>query len=81
MKAKAEKALKAFLIELLVYSGLVVAYFFAVLHFLADWLNDLAKTHINIYSVVAVALIIGQAVLLESLTTALMRRLQGGRSE
>ena len=81
MKRKAEKALKAFLIELVVYSGLVIGYFFAVLHFLADWLNNLEKDHIHIYSFVGVALIIGQAVLLETLTTALMRLLQGGRSE
>jgi hypothetical protein len=81
MKPKAAKALKAFLIELAVYSALVVGYFFAVLHFLADWLNHLEKAHLNIYAVVAVSLIIGQAILLESLTTGLMRLLQGGRSE
>ena len=66
MKPKAAKALKAFLIELVVYSALVVGYFFAVLHFLADWLNHLEKAHINIYALVAIGLIIGQAILLES---------------
>jgi hypothetical protein len=81
MKPKARKTLTAFLIELVVYSGLVVGYFFAVLHFLADWLNNLEKTHIHIYAVVAIVLIIGQAILLETVTTALMRLLQGGRSE
>ena len=81
MKPKAAKALRAFLIELVVYSALVIGYFFAVLHFLADWLNHLEKSHINTYSVVAIGLIIGQAILLESLTTGLMRLLQGGRSE
>ncbi len=81
MKPKAAKALKAFLIELAVYSVLVIGYFFAVLHFLANWLNQLEKTHINTYAVVAIVLIIGQAILLETLTTALMRLLQGGRSE
>ena len=58
-----------------------VGYFFAVLHFLANWLNNLEKTHIHIYAVVAIVLIIGQAILLETVTTALMRLLQGGRSE
>ena len=81
MKPKAAKALKAFLIELVVYSALVIGYFFAVLHFLAEWINQLAQTHIRIYSLVAIALVIGQAILLESVTTWLMRRLQGGRSE
>ncbi len=81
MKPKAAKALRAFLIELVVYSALVIGYFFAVLHFLADWINHLEKAHINIYAVVVIGLIIGQAILLESVTTALMRMLQGGRSE
>lgn len=81
MKSKASKTLTAFLIELVVYSALVVGYFFAVLHFLADWLNNLEKTHIHIYAFVAIILIIGQAILLETVTTALMRLLQGGRSE
>jgi hypothetical protein len=80
MKPRAAKTLKAFLIELVVYSALVVGYFFAVLHFLADWVNRLEKTHIHAYAVVAIALIIGQAILLETITTALMRLLQG-RSE
>lgn len=81
MKPKARKTLTAFLIELVVYSALVVGYFFAVLHFLADWLSNLEKTHIHIYAIVAIGLIIGQAILLEMLTTGLMRLLQGGRSE
>lgn len=81
MKPKAAKALRAFLIELAVYSVLVVGYFFAVLHFLADWLNHLEKTHLTAYGFVAIGLIIGQAILLESVTTGLMRLLQGGKSE
>jgi hypothetical protein len=81
MKVKTRKTLRAFLIELVVYSALVIGYFFAVLHFLADWINQLEKTHIRVYALVAIALVIGQAILLESVTTWLMRRLQGGRSE
>ena len=81
MKPKAAKALRAFLIELAVYSALVVGYFFAVLHFLTGWINHLEKTHIRLYALVALGLVIGQAILLESVTTFLMRRLQGGRSE
>jgi hypothetical protein len=81
MKPKARKTLTAFLIEFVIYSALVVAYFFAVLHFLADWINRLEKSHINIYGLVAIGLIIGQAILLEVVTTGLMRLLQGGRSE
>jgi hypothetical protein len=80
-KGDASSTFKAFLIELLLYAVLVVAYFFLVLHFLADWVNQLEVTHIRIYALVAIALIVGQAVLLESVTTWLMRFLRGGRSE
>jgi hypothetical protein len=81
MKAKASATLRAFLIELVIYSALIVAYFFLVLHFLADWINALEPRHIKIYALVAIGLILGQAILLEIVTTWLMRRLQGGRSE
>jgi hypothetical protein len=37
--------------------------------------------HIHTYAVIAIALIIGQAAVLEALTTWLMRLLRGGRSE
>jgi hypothetical protein len=81
MKTSAAGTLRAFLIELAVYSALVVVYFFLVLHFLADWVNELEPRHIKIYALVSIGLIIGQAILLEIVTTWLMRRLQGGRSE
>jgi hypothetical protein len=81
MKAKTAATLRAFLIELVIYSVLVVGYFFAVLHFLAGWISRLEKSHITIYAFVAIALIIVQGMVLETVTTWLMRRLQGGRSE
>lgn len=81
MKAETSTTLRAFLIELLVYGVLVTAYFFLVLHFLSGWLQDLHLHHVKVYALVAIALLIGQAVLLESLTTWLFRLLRGGRSE
>ena len=72
--------LRAFSIELAVYAVLVVAYFFLVLHFLGGWLLQLEVHHRYIYAGVAILLIIGQAVLLESVTTLLLRMLRG-RSE
>lgn len=81
MKPEVRAAFKAFLIELLLYGALVVGYFFAVLHLLGDWLHNLQTTHLKTYALVCIALIIGQAVALESLTTWLIRMLRGGRSE
>lgn len=81
MKAETSTTLRAFLIELAVYGVLVTGYFFLVLHFLSGWLQDLHLHHVKVYALVAIALLIGQAVLLESLTTWLFRLLRGGRSE
>ena len=80
MKAEASKALRAFLIELVVYAIFVTGYFFLVLHFLSGWLQNLHLHQVKLYALVAIALIIGQAVLLESVTTWLLRFLRG-RSE
>jgi hypothetical protein len=80
MKADAAKALRAFLLELVVYAMFVTGYFFLVLHFLAGWLQDLHLHHVKVYALVTIVLIIGQAVLLESITTWLFRLIRG-RSE
>jgi hypothetical protein len=80
MKAEASTTLRAFAIELIVYAMLVTGYFFLVLHYLSAWLQDLHLHHVKLYALVAIALIIGQAVLLENITTWLFRLLRG-RSE
>jgi hypothetical protein len=80
MKKDAAKTLKAFAFELVIYAVLVTAYFFLVLHFLGDMLANLEKSHRVIYAAVAILLIIGQAVLLENVTTLLLRLIRG-RSE
>jgi hypothetical protein len=67
-------------IELAVYAVLVTGYFFLVLHFLSGWLQELHLHHVKVYALVAIVLIIGQAVVLESVTTWLFRLLRG-RSE
>ena len=80
MKIDTRRTLLSFFAELVVYSALIVAYFFLVLHFLGNWLAHLSKENIKLYALVAIGLIIGQAVLLEWVTTFLFRLLRG-RSE
>jgi hypothetical protein len=75
------KTLRAFLVELAVYAVFVTGYFFLVLHYLSGWLQDLHLNHVKVYALATIVLIIGQAVLLESVTTWLLRLLRGGRSE
>ncbi|HEY2713577.1 MAG TPA: hypothetical protein VGI60_13765 [Chthoniobacterales bacterium] len=80
MKPETRRTLVSFLIELVVYTIGIVVYFFLVLHFLADWLEHLSKENIKLYAIVAITLILGQAVILEWVTTFLFRLLRG-RSE
>jgi hypothetical protein len=79
-KTEAARTFRALLVELPIYAVLVVGYFFLVLHFLADWLGNLHARYTAVYAVVSIVLIIGQAVVLEWLTTLLLRLVRG-RSE
>lgn len=80
-KQEASHTLRALLIELPIYAVLVVSYFFLVLHFLTGWLENLHQHHVVLYAVTSIVLIIGQAVVLEWITTMLLRLFRGGRSE
>jgi hypothetical protein len=80
-KAEASHTFRAMLVELPIYAVLVVGYFFLVLHFLSGWLANLHAHHTALYALVAIVLIIGQAVVLEWLSTFLLRMVRGGRSE
>jgi hypothetical protein len=80
-KKEKTSTLRAFLVELAVYAVFVTGYFFLVLHYLSGWLQELHLHHVQLYALVAIVLIIGQAVVLESITTWLLRLLRGGRSE
>lgn len=80
MKNDTAKTLRAFVVELIVYAALVAGYFFLVLHFLGGWLQQLELHHRTTYAGTAILLIIGQAVVLEGLTTFLLRMIRG-RSE
>jgi hypothetical protein len=74
------RTLRAFVIELAIYAVLVITYFFLVLNLLGQWLYELEIHRRYTYAALAIVLIIGQAVLLESLTTFLIRLIRG-RSE
>ena len=81
MKLKTAWAtLRAFGLELILYALLVTGYFFLVLQYLSGWLQELHLHHVKLYALVAIVLIVGQAVLLENVTTWLLRFLRG-RSE
>src|SRR5439155_24458067 len=80
MKKETARTLRAFAIELAIYALLVVAYFFLVLHFLAQGLFQLEMRHRYAYAVVAISLMISQAVVRQNVTTLLLRFIRA-RSE
>ena len=69
---KNRKILSSLLVEIPVYAGLVTVYFFLVLHFLGGWLKEIFDSNKLVYAIVALALIVGQGVVLETLTTWLL---------
>ena len=76
MKNESARSLRVFATELAIYAVLVTVYFFLVLHVLGNWLYRLDTQHRILYAVVALLLIIGQAVVLDALTTVLFRILR-----
>ncbi|HEX4644562.1 MAG TPA: hypothetical protein VH598_03045 [Verrucomicrobiae bacterium] len=81
MKKEIKSVFKSFAVELVVYTALVIGYFFLVLHFLGNWLFQLYQHERNLYAAVALLLIIGQGILLEILTRALLGFIRPGRGE
>ena len=73
MEDKPAQAATPFLIELLVYAGLVVVYVFFVITLLGDWLHGLYEHHKIRYAFSALLLIIGQGIVLEMVTSFLLR--------
>ena len=68
------------IIELLLYGVLLVIYFFVVLQFLGNFLTDLFNNQLVIYSILGLGLIVTQAVLLETVTSFLLRLLRLDRT-
>ena len=72
---KLRKLIRNFVLEVLIYSALVVVYFFLVLQFLAEPLGALFVSNLILYAFVALALIVVQGAVLEFFTSLLISRL------
>ena len=66
-------SLRTVAVELVLYALFVTAYFLLVLHLLGDWLHGLVDRHPVVYAFVALGLILAQGVILEVVTTKLMK--------
>ena len=61
-----------FVIELIVYSILVVAYFVVALRLLGEWLARLFHSNLVTYALVSLGLIVAQGVFLDAITSFLL---------
>ncbi len=68
-----KRFVRSFLVELVVYAILVVGYFYLVLHFLGGWIKTVYDEDKTLYAIVALALMIGQGVVLEMVTSGLLK--------
>ena len=80
MENQPKHAARSFLIELTVYAGLVVIYVFFVIAFLARRLDAVYQHHKVRYAFAALLLIIVQGVVLEMVTSILLKLIRS-RSE
>jgi hypothetical protein len=64
------------IIELIVYGILLIGYFFLVLRYLNDFLTDLFLNQLIVYAFLGLGLIVAQGVVLEALTSFLIRKLR-----
>jgi Kef-type K+ transport system membrane component KefB len=63
---------KTFALELLLYAVLLVAYFAFVLHYLGGWFKDLFDHDRNLFAVMALVIMIGQTIVLETFSSFLI---------
>ena len=76
-----QKLVRNFIIELVVYGVLLVIYFFAVLQYLGGMLENLYLNNSTLYALIGLVLIVTQAVVLEAITSYLIRLLGLDRLE
>ena len=75
-KANLRILIRNLIIELIIYCILLISYFFAVLRFLGDFLVNLFHMQSYLYAFLGLGIIIIQAVLLEMVSSYLVRLLR-----
>ena len=70
---RSEPSLKAFAVQLAIFTALVVSYFFVVLSFLSHWLKELFDQDKLVYALIAWALMAAQGVVLAIIAAALLK--------
>ena len=70
-----------FIIEIIIYGGLVLGYFLIALRYLNGFLTRLYQENLTVYAILALLLILAQGVLLDSLTSFLLNQVKLRRLE
>jgi hypothetical protein len=79
MKEPIQKVLRYIAFELTAYAVIAVIYFCLVLQFLGSWLDGLFHEQRGYYVLASVLLMVGQAIGLERLVTALSYVIRSGK--
>jgi len=80
-KQKMRVMVRNFVVELIIYSILVIAYFVVALRLLGESLARLFHSNLVTYALVSLGLIVAQGVLLDAITSFLLDRLNLSRLE
>ena len=72
-KMEPRKLFRNLLIEIIIYSFLIFGYYLLVLRYLGDWLMEIFEFNLVYYSFAGLGLILLQAVLLNYITSFLMK--------
>ena len=72
-KMEPRKLFRNLLIEIIIYSLLILGYYLLVLRWMGDWIASMFASNLTIYAFVGLGLIFTQAVLLDFITSFLMK--------
>lgn len=75
MKPKTRRLLRNLVLEVIIYSVLLLIYFLLVLRFLGEPLNELFHQNLIVYAGATLLLIVTQSVVLDFITTFFVERL------
>jgi hypothetical protein len=72
VRGKSIRSIRVFLLELVIYTAMVIGYFYVVLYSLTEVLKDLYDHNRKLYAIVALAVMVCQGVFLETATAAIL---------
>ncbi len=72
-KMEPRKLFRNLLFEIIIYSLLIIGYYLLVLRWLGDWIFSMLESNLYLYAFGGLGLIFVQAVLLDILTSFLMK--------